>query len=115
MFTFRSPQDSGLHEAKFYLGLLQAGAAASPADVAATDDLLLPPLKTLVSALGPDSMIVRLALGQASCGMDGTPLLYRSNLNRALYTSLATTGGAGARQPRAWPDPLPAGSHLLCT
>lgn len=66
MFTFRSPQDSGLHEAKFYLGLLQAGAAASPADVAATDDLLLPPLKTLVSALGPDSMIVRLALGQHS-------------------------------------------------
>lgn len=60
------PEDMGLHESQFYLGLLQAGAAASPSEVAASDDALLPPLRALASSLGPDSMILRLALGQHS-------------------------------------------------
>ncbi|KIZ05243.1 hypothetical protein MNEG_2709 [Monoraphidium neglectum] len=60
------PEDMGLHEAKYYLGLLQAGAASSPSDVVAADDALLAPLKVLAPAMGPDSMIVRLAVGQHS-------------------------------------------------
>ncbi|GBF99814.1 hypothetical protein Rsub_12567 [Raphidocelis subcapitata] len=58
------PEDTGLQEAKFYLGLLQAGAAASASELAAADDALLAPLRALSSALGPDSMITRLAVGQ---------------------------------------------------
>ncbi|KAI8464475.1 MAG: hypothetical protein J3K34DRAFT_115370 [Monoraphidium minutum] len=60
------PEDTGYQEARFYLGLLQAAAAESPSDVAAADDSLLPPLGALVAAMGPDSMISRLALGQHS-------------------------------------------------
>jgi hypothetical protein len=125
------PEDSGLHEAKFYQGLLQvrvhglhaglacppprsslqppqlpphtlqttnpftqsaphdhhppqAGAAASPSDVSAADDALLPAVKALCGAMGPDSMILRLALGQHS-RLVGLALDHKFSLGEAMF------------------------------
>eukprot|EP00877_Chromochloris_zofingiensis_P000651 jgi/Chrzof1/10587/Cz05g04140.t1 len=59
-------QDATLSEAQFYVGLLQLAAAETPADVADTYALLLDPMKSLVGALGGESILVRLALSQHS-------------------------------------------------
>ncbi|KAF8071356.1 hypothetical protein HT031_001440 [Scenedesmus sp. PABB004] len=59
-------EDPSLSEALFYLHLLALAAADSPAAVAAVTPGLSDALKHLVATLGPESMIVRLALSAHS-------------------------------------------------
>lgn len=100
-----TPQDSGLHEARFYLALLRAGAASTPSEVADAEGGLLAPLQALVGALGPDSMTVRLALGQhsrlAGLALDASLPLGEAFFKQHARLQVRGRGGGHARGARA--------------
>ena len=74
----------GLAEARFHLALIPLSSARASSAVAQADDLLASSLAELVSLLGPDSMIVRLALAQHS-----------AVVGQGLEAAAALIGGGG--------------------
>jgi hypothetical protein len=78
----------GLAEARFHLSLLPVGSARQASAVAAAEEPLTSSLAELVSLLGPDSMIVRLALAQHSAAV-----------GRGLEHAAVLMGGGGSTSP----------------